>query len=138
METLVKIRPSQLEDALLVLPFSYVLSFLKFIDVVIKDKKMQNNHLTLICKLLFFIIKSNYRELVAQKNEELKLQINRVKQELRTALKGNADDLGFNVQGLKFIRQQWNLRHNLEFVDDYDQRKQEEKTVKKRIFETLV
>lgn len=138
METLVKIRPSQLEDALLVLPFSYVLSFLKFIDVVIKDKKMLNNHLTLICKLLFFIIKSNYRELVAQKNEELKLQINRVKQELRAALKGNADDLGFNVQGLKFIRQQWNLRHNLEFVDDYDQRKQEEKTAKKRIFETLV
>ncbi|CAL9738297.1 U3 small nucleolar RNA-associated protein 12 [Monosporozyma servazzii] len=137
MDTLTKIRPSQLEDALLVMPFSYVLKFLKFIDIVIKDKKMFNNRLALICKNLFFIVKANHKELVSQKNEELKLQIQRVKDELKSSLQSNEDDLGFNISGLKFIKQQWNLKHNFEFVDEYDQRKQEEKFAKKRVFETL-
>lgn len=138
METLTRIKPSQLEDALLVLPFSYVLRFLKFFDVVIQDKRVLYNHLPLICKNLYFIIKASHKELISQKNEELKLRITRVKDELRNALKSNEDDLGFNIEGLKFIRQQWNLKHNFEFVDEYDQKKQEEKMAKKRVFETLV
>lgn len=137
MDTLVKIKPSQLEDALLVLPFSYVLKFLKFIDIAMKDKQMLNNYLALICKNLFFIVKSNHKELVAQKNEALKQQINDVKNSLRNALKSNEDDLGFNIQGLKFIKQQWNLKHNYEFVDDYDQKDTEKKSAKKRVFGTL-
>ncbi|CCK71302.1 snoRNA-binding rRNA-processing protein DIP2 KNAG_0G02450 [Huiozyma naganishii CBS 8797] len=138
METLARIKPSQLEDALLILPFSYVLKFLKFIDIVLKNKKMLHNYLALICKNLFFIVRTNHKELISQKNEELKLQITRVKQELRNTLKQNEDALGFNIQGLKFIKQQWDLKHNFEFVDEYDQRIQEEKKAKKRIFETLV
>lgn len=137
MDTLVKIKPSQLEDALLVFPFSYVLKFLKFIDIVLNDQKLLNNHLALICKNLFFVVKSNHKELVSQKNEDLKLQINRVKNQLRNTLQSNVDDLGFNIQGLKFIKQQWNLRHNYEFVDEYDQKKQAEKSSKKRVFGTL-
>ena len=119
------------------MPFSYVLKFLKFIDIIIQDKKLFNNHLGLICKNLFFIVKSNHKELISQKNEELKLQIKRVKDELRSNLQSNVDDLGFNISGLKFIKQQWNLKHNFEFVDEYDQRVQEKKMSKKRVFETL-
>lgn len=137
MEILVRIKPSQLEDALLVLPFSYVLKFLRFIDLVIKDQNIASNHLPLICRNLFFLIKSNHNELVSQKNEELKMQIDRVKIALRNALKSKADDLGFNIQGLKFIKQQWNMKHSYEFVDEYDQKMQQEKFAKKRVFETL-
>lgn len=137
LDALTKIKASQLEDALLVMPFSYVLKFLKFIDIIIQDKKLFNNHLGLICKNLFFIVKSNHKELISQKNEELKLQIKRVKDELRSNLQSNVDDLGFNISGLKFIKQQWNLKHNFEFVDEYDQRVQEKKMAKKRVFETL-
>lgn len=137
MDTLTKIKPSQLEDALLVFPFSYVLRFLKFIDIVIQNKKLLNNHLPLICKNLFFIIKSNHNELVSQKNEALKLQINRVKSQLRKSLQANEDDLGFNLQGLKFIKQQWNLKHNFEFTDNLINDETTDKFVKKRVFETL-
>ncbi|GAV55124.1 hypothetical protein ZYGR_0AS04470 [Zygosaccharomyces rouxii] len=137
MDTLVRIKPSQLEDALLTLPFSYVLKFLKFLDTVLQDKKLLHNNLSLICKNLFFIVQSNHRELVSQKNEELKQRITRVKNELREALKNNEDDLGFNIEGLKFVKQQWNLKHNYEFVDEFEQKKQAEKTAKKRVFETL-
>lgn len=137
METLTKIHPSQLEDALLVLPFSYVLKFLKFMDRVLLDEKLLQNNLPLICKNLFFIVRSNHRELVSQKNEELKLRVMRVKDKLRGALKSTQDDLGFNIEGLFFIRQQWNLRHKFEFTDDYSQREFDEKARKKRVFETL-
>lgn len=138
LETLARIKPSQLEDALLVLPFSYVLKFFRFIDAALLDNRILQHNLPLICKNLFFIVKSNHRELVSQKNEELKLRIAKVKDLLRGALKSNEDDLGFNIEGLKFIRRQWDLRHKLEFVDDYSQREQEDKTAKKRVFETIV
>lgn len=137
MDALTRIKPSQLEDALLALPFSYVLKFLKFLDSVLSNKKLLHNHLPLVCKNLYFIVQSNHRELVSQRDEDLKLRITRVKNELREALITNEEDLGFNIEGLKFIRQQWNLKHNYEFVDQFDQIKQNDKSAKKRVFETL-
>lgn len=137
MDTLGKIKPSQLEDSLLVLPFSYVIKFFKFFDVIMKQKDLVLLHLSLICKILFFIVRTNNKELVAQKNEELKQRIERVKTNIRTMLQKNADDLGFNIAGLNFIKQQWNLRHNLEFTDDYSQLEHEKKVAKKRVFETV-
>lgn len=137
MDVLARIKPSQLEDALLVLPFSYVLEFLHFIELVIEDKSLVRRHLPLLCKNLFFIIKANHRELFSQKNEKLKIQIDRIKYGLRNSIKAKADDLGFNIQGLKFIKQQWNLKHNFEFSDDVIISKQDKK-VKKRVFETVV
>ncbi|KAH3901979.1 probable U3 small nucleolar RNA-associated protein 12 [Saccharomycodes ludwigii] len=144
LDTLVRIKPSQLEDALLVLPFSYVLKFLKFIDYYISnsynsnDKRLLVQYLGLLCKNLFFVIKCNYKELISQKNPALKLQITRVKDNLRKALKQNVDDLGFDLQGLRIMKQEWDLKHNLEFVDEYEQRENELKTSKKRIFENIV
>lgn len=137
LDTLAKIKPSQLEDSLLVLPFSYVIKFFKFFDVIMLQKDLVLSHLSLVCKILFFIVRNNNKELVAQKNEELKQRIERVKNSIRSMLQKNADDLGFNIAGLKFIKQQWNLRHNLEFTDDYEQLEHEKKTAKKRVFETV-
>lgn len=138
MDVLTKIKASQLEDALLVLPFSYVLNFLIFFDKVMDNKTLLHSNLALVCKILYFVIKSNHKELVAQKNEALKIRITKVKEELRSALKANVDDLGFNVEGLKFIKQQWDLKHKFEFVDEYDQRKEKEKSARKRVFETVI
>ncbi|SCU86360.1 LANO_0C07734g1_1 [Lachancea nothofagi CBS 11611] len=137
MDVLIRIRPSQLEDALLVLPFSYVLTLLQYIDLVVEEKTIVGRRLPLICRVLFFIIKSNHRELFSQKNEELKIQIDRIKLKLRSSVQSKADDLGFNLQGLKFIKQQWNLKHNFDFTDDVT-KSQKDNKVKKRVFETLV
>lgn len=137
IETLVKIKPSQIEDALMVMPFSYILKFLKFIDVVTTKAALLQKHISLVCKTLFFVIRFNYKELVAQKNANLKLQITRVKDNLRKSLKSNVDELGFNIEGMKFIKQQWELNHHLEFNDEYEEKNFEEKHSKKRVFGTL-
>ncbi|SCV00086.1 LAME_0G07426g1_1 [Lachancea meyersii CBS 8951] len=138
MDVLVKIRPSQLEDALLVLPFSYVLDVLQFIDLVLEEKSIMARRMPLVCRVLFFIIRSNHKELFSQKSPELKVQIDRIKLGLRNSIQNKVDDLGFNLQGLKFIKQQWNLKHNFDFSDDITKSSEADKRVKKRVFETLV
>ena len=121
----------------MVMPFSYILKFLKFIDVVTTKAALLQKHISLVCKTLFFVIRFNYKELVAQKNANLKLQITRVKDNLRKSLKSNVDEVGFNIEGMKFIKQQWELNHHLEFNDEYEEKNFEEKHSKKRVFGTL-
>jgi U3 small nucleolar RNA-associated protein 12 len=137
LETLTKIKPSQLEDALLVLPFSFVLKFFKVIEKWTNTNSILKERLALICRVLFFLIRSNLHELNSLKNENIKNQVINVKQKLRNELKDQTTELGFNMQGLKFLRNQWNLTHSTEFIDEYEQREHTEKTSKKRVFQTI-
>lgn len=135
LEVLIKIKPSQLEDALLVLPFSFVLKFFKIIKKFIENKVILKERLNLICKILFFLIKSNLKELNNLKNEEIKKLIDDIKELLRIELKLISNEIGYNSQGLSFLKNQWNLRHNLEFIDDYENKENIEKT--KRVYQTI-
>lgn len=137
LETLLKIKPSQLEDALLVLPFSFVLKFFRVIEKWTGINAILKQHIALICRVLFFLIRSNLHELNSLKNEKIKNQVINVKQKLRNELKDQTTELGFNIQGLKFLRNQWNLTHSTEFIDEYEQRQHVEKTAKKRVYQTL-
>lgn len=137
LETLLKIRPSQLEDALLVLPFSFVLKFFKVIEKWTKTTSILRQHLAIICRVLLFLIKSNLHELNSLKDEGIKKQITNVRSFLRSELKQNTNELGFNIQGLKFLQTQWNLTHNMEFIDEYENRAQVDKQSKKRVYQTL-
>ncbi|SCU87039.1 LAFA_0E04324g1_1 [Lachancea sp. 'fantastica'] len=137
MDVLIRIKPSQLEDALLVLPFSYVFDMLQYIYLVVEDKSIMTRRLPLVCRILFFLIRSNHRELFSQKNEELKVQVGKIRSSLRNSIQNKADDLGFNLQGLKFVKNQWNMKHNFDFTDDVT-KTGGDKRVKKRVFETLV
>lgn len=137
LETLVKVKPSQLEDALLVLPFSIVLKFFKVIEKWTNTTKVLKDRISLICRVLFFMIRSNLHELNSLRNEKIKNQVINVKQKLRNELKDQTTELGFNTQGLKFLRNQWNLTHNTEFIDEYEQREHVQKTAKKRVYQTL-
>lgn len=137
LETLLKIKPSQLEDGLLVLPFSFVLKFFRVIEKWTRSTSILRQYLSVICRVLFFLIRSNLYELNSLKDENIKRQITNVKSQLRTELKQNTNELGFNIQGLKVLQTQWNLAHNMEFIDEYENREQVEKKSKKRVFQTI-
>lgn len=137
LETLIKIKPSQLEDALLVLPFSFVLKFFRVIEKWTNVNSILKERLVLICRVLFFLVRSNLHELNSLKNEKIKNQVINVKQRLRTELKDQTTELGFNIQGLKFLKNQWNILHNTEFIDEYEQRQHVEKSAKKRVYQTI-
>lgn len=139
LNVLLKIRSSQLEDALLVLPFSYTVKLLEFIQIWTNDKNIGNNlvNIVVISKVLFFIIRSNAKELISQRDEELKNHLIQVKTQLRAELTKAAKQLGYNTQGLKFKRGQWKMTHEFEFIDENEQREHEEKKAIKRTFATV-
>lgn len=139
LNTITKIKSSQLEDALLVLPFSYTLKLLKFIEIWTNKDNITSNivNISLICKILFFVIRTNAKELIHQKDPHLKNQLIKVKQQLRDELTQAANQLGYNTQGLKFTRQQWKLNHETQFIDQADQKDFDDKKALKRSFPTV-
>lgn len=106
LNVLSKIRPAQLDDALLVLPFSYSLKLLQFIEIWTNKENITQNvvSISLICKVLFFVISSNSKELISQKDPHLKNQLIKVKEQLRQELLKTSNQLGVNTQGLKFVK----------------------------------
>ena len=139
LNTVLKIRASQLEDALLVLPFSYVVKLLEFVSLWTSAQNIGANlvNLAAIFKVLFFIVRTNAKELVSQKDEALRNHLMRVKKQLRGELARAAQQLGYNTQGLKYKRSQWKMEHELEFIDEHEQREHEEKHAAKRTFATV-
>lgn len=136
-----KIKSAQLDDALLVLPFSYTLKLLKFIEIWTNEENIKTNitSLSMISKILLFIIKSNARELINQRDVQIKNQLISVKQQLRQELNKMVQQLGINTQGLKYVKQQWKLNHELQFIDQDEQDKylNEKEQIKKRTFTTI-
>lgn len=134
-----KIRSAQLDDALLVLPFSYSLRLLKFIEIWTSKEHVKTNvvNMSLICKILFFVIQSNAKELISQKDPQIKNQMLKVKEQLRDELLQTCKQLGVNTQGLRFAKQQWKLTHETEFIDEAEQREYEDKKAAKRTFATI-
>ncbi|OBA22540.1 Utp12-domain-containing protein [Metschnikowia bicuspidata var. bicuspidata NRRL YB-4993] len=139
LAVLLKIRAAQLEDALLVLPFSYTVRLMRFVQIWTDADNLNGNlvHLAVICKVLFFVVRVNAKELISQRDETLRNHLVQVKTQLRTELAAAAHQLGYNTLGLKFQRAQWKLMHETEFIDEAEQRAHEDKRAVKRIFATV-
>jgi U3 small nucleolar RNA-associated protein 12 len=139
LSTIIKIKSAQLDDALMVLPFSYTLKLLRFLEIWTSKEYISTNvvNMLLISRILFFIVKTNARELINQKDPKIKNQLINVKSQLRGELTKTMNELGVNTQGLKFIKQQWKLTHETEFIDQQEQREYEDKKSTKRTFTTI-
>lgn len=140
LDALLKIKSSQLDDALLAMSFSYTVRFLKFINRLLSNEVKLIQHLQILVRVLTFIIRSNYRELVSQKDPSLKLQLQEVQLKLRQAIKGNINDLGFNLKGLRIVSNEWKNVHNLSYMDDddFETANKERLSARKRVFETTI
>lgn len=135
LDTLVKIKPSQLEDALLVLPFSYTTKLLDFVRIWTRPENRGKSGIRMprICKTLFFVMQANSMELISQKDPMLKKGILELKDQLRSILKETRDDLGYNIAGLKYIQKQWNESHSHIYQDNDE----EDKGKLKRAYTTI-
>ncbi|CAN3373398.1 hypothetical protein DIURU_000328 [Diutina rugosa] len=128
-----KVSPAQLDDALLVLPFSYTLKLLRMIEEWTKPESAQSlADMQLVCKVLFFVVRSNARELIQQKDAKLRQQLANVKDQIRSRLGAVADQVGTNTAAMRFVQQQWKLEHESGFGDDDAPAKG-----KKRVFTTV-
>ncbi|KAF9365558.1 hypothetical protein BGX34_009467 [Mortierella sp. NVP85] len=126
-----RIRPAELDEALLVLPFSAVTSLLNWLDVFVQ----REYNINLICRVLFFLIRSHHNQIVA--NRIMRPMLDSVRRNLRAGLQKQKDILGFNVAGLSYIRREYEANNTSDFFDEEAVRKDEEKkqeSEKKRKF----
>jgi U3 small nucleolar RNA-associated protein 12 len=97
LNTLAKIPASQLHDALLVLPFSSLPALFTFLAIWVKKQW----NVTLTCRVLFFMLKTHQRQIVASR--ELKSVLEGMRDDLRSGLGNNKDLIGFNMAALRFV-----------------------------------
>jgi U3 small nucleolar RNA-associated protein 12 len=126
LNTLAKIPAAQLHDALLVLPFASLPALFTFIAIWVQKQW----NVTLTCRVLFFMLKTHQKQIVASR--ELKTTLENMRDDLRRTLIGNKDLIGFNVAALRFVGERVDDAKyvRLEDMDKLD----EEQNRKKRAF----
>jgi U3 small nucleolar RNA-associated protein 12 len=128
LSTFQKIPASQLQDALLVLPFSVLPALFTFISIWIQRQW----DITLVCRVLFFMLKTHQRQIVASR--ELKGVLESMRRELRSSLGEVKDLLGFNLAAVRFVEQAAGERSVVR-IEDVDKVATEQgKEVRKRAF----
>ncbi|KAI9207367.1 WD40-repeat-containing domain protein [Polychytrium aggregatum] len=107
-----RIRLSDLNEALLVLPFGKVVSLLKV--VLFWIEKRWNKLLS--SRILFFLLNVHHSQLVTTRT--LRPTLIRLRKEIHNSLQEHRDIIGFNLAGLRYLRTQWEAEHSTEFYDD--------------------
>ena len=98
LKVAIKILPAQLDDALLVLPFDFVISLVKYLDYW--ASKEWNTPFT--AKVLFFLIRNYHSQIVA--NRVMRSTLITLRTRLNTALRRQKVTIGYNLAGLNHVR----------------------------------
>ena len=107
-----KIKAAALQDALLVLPFDKVVSFFTFLRIW--AQRQWNMPLT--CRILFFMLKTHHKQLVASKS--LRPLLDEIREQLRGALQAQKDEMGFNLAALRFVGRRMGEMGEKRYVDE--------------------
>ena len=98
LHTVRSIPLSELEEALLVLPFEGVNDLIHFLTEMITER-MQ---VELVSRVLFFVLRLHHLQIVS--NQSLRQDIELLKLSVRAQLEDHKQTLGFNMAGLKYIQ----------------------------------
>ena len=107
-----KIKAAALQDALLVLPFDKVVSLFTFLRIW--AQRQWNMPLT--CRILFFMLKTHHKQLVASKS--LRPMLDEIREQLRGALQAQKDEMGFNLAALRFVGRRMGEMGKKQYVDE--------------------
>lgn len=128
MSVLQRIKASALHDALLVLPFASVPILFTFLNIF----AMRSMNIPLTCRILFFMLKTHHKQIVASRT--MKVMLDGIRTNLRATLKRQKDEMGVNIAALKVVGMQIRDKSVKDYVDENWEDEQEEKKAKKRAF----
>ncbi|KAF6841506.1 WD domain-containing protein [Colletotrichum plurivorum] len=128
MSVLSRIKASALHDALLVLPFSTVPMLFTFLNIF--AKRAMNIPLT--CRILFFMLKTHHRQIVASRT--MRAMLDGIRANLRAALRRQKNEMGFNIAALKVVGMQLQEKSVKDYVDENWDEGDDSKSVRKRAF----
>ncbi|KAK6513742.1 hypothetical protein TWF506_008179 [Arthrobotrys conoides] len=132
LDTVTKVQASHLQDALLVLPFDKVIDFFRILEIW--AKKEWNMPLT--CRILFFLLKTHHESVVASKKTRGLLE--GIRNALKEGLRRQKDEMGFNLAGVRYIKEKVGSKAQSGYLDveEYEKEEKEQKG-KKRAFITV-
>ncbi|ODQ52305.1 WD domain, G-beta repeat-containing protein [Saitoella complicata NRRL Y-17804] len=131
LDVVQKVKPAHLQDALLVLPFDKVIALLTFIDIW----AAREWNIPLICRILFFLLKTHQSQIVA--NRINRPMLDSVRSHLRKALQKQKDVMGYNLAALRYIKREWESYNTKDFLDEEKMVEEQNKQTKKRVFSTV-
>lgn len=125
-----KIKAAALQDALLVLPLDKVAAL--FIFLRIWAQRQWNMALT--CRILFFMLKTHHKQIVASK--AMRATLDEIRQQLRSALQSQKNEMGFNLAALRFVGNKMGDMSRTNYVDEklWDEEEEVAQGRKKRGF----
>jgi len=121
LDVLKKVKSSELEESLLVLPFSYVIDLLRLIN-----RWVHNSWEVELCaRCLFFLLRVHHNQIVA--NQVLLDTIESSRNIVTKQLKEIKDQIGFNIAGMKFIQSEMEAKNFVFFADASEKLKKKKK-----------
>uniref|UniRef100_A0A8C5TXW2 WD repeat domain 3 n=1 Tax=Malurus cyaneus samueli TaxID=2593467 RepID=A0A8C5TXW2_9PASS len=115
---------SELEESLLVLPFSYVPDLLRLFNEYIQ----LGSDVELLCRALLFLLKIHFGQITG--NQMLVTVIENLKK--TTISRVSEDVLGFNMAGLQFLQREIEAKEEVTFFADATERFEEKKRKRKK------
>ncbi|KAM9245162.1 WD repeat-containing protein 3 isoform 2-T3 [Dugong dugon] len=120
------IKSSELEESLLVLPFSYVPDVLKLFNEFIQ----QGFDVELLCRCLFFLLRIHFGQITS--NQMLVPVIEKLKETTISKVSQVRDVIGFNMAGLDYLKRECEAKSEVMFFADATSNLEEKKRKRKK------
>ncbi|XP_035378953.1 WD repeat-containing protein 3 isoform X2 [Electrophorus electricus] len=135
LDVIRKVRSSELEVSLLVLPFSYVPDLLTLFSTHLQ----QGLEVELVCRCLFYLLRIHFGRITS--NQMLLSVIDDLRTHTITKVREIRDLLGFNSAGLQFLQRETESRENMMFftaaADTFKEKKKKKKRKRERAVLTV-
>nr|XP_039255830.1 WD repeat-containing protein 3-like [Styela clava] len=125
LQILKKIKSADLEESLLVLPFSYVPDFLKLLNEFVSN----GWEVELSCRCLLYLLKVHQG--VISSSDVLVPVLEHLQENTESGVKKLQDTIGFNMAALNHLKRQIEAKNEIMFFDDATE-KFSQKTKKKK------
>ncbi|KAI4898120.1 hypothetical protein NFI96_015384 [Prochilodus magdalenae] len=112
LEVIKKVRSSELEVSLLVLPFPYIPDLLSLFNTYIKH----GLEVELVCRCLFFLLRIHFGQITG--NQMLLSVIDDLRTNTISKVREIRDVLGFNSAGLQFLQREIESKEDVMFFAD--------------------
>ncbi|KAI1436335.1 WD domain-containing protein [Xylaria sp. CBS 124048] len=120
---------SALNDSLLVLPFATVPILFTFLNIFAE----RSMNIPLTCRILFFMLKTHHRQIVASRT--MRAMLDDIRANLRRVLRRRKDEMGYNLAALKVAALQIRENSVKDYVDEnWDDGTEGAENVRKRAF----
>ncbi|XP_068122402.1 WD repeat-containing protein 3 isoform X2 [Hyperolius riggenbachi] len=126
LDVMKKVRSSELEESLLVLPFSYIPDLL----TLFRDYIQCSQEVELICRCLFFLLRIHFGQITS--NQMLLGVIEDLKNCTISKVAEARDVMGVNMAALQFLKREIEAKEEVLFFADATERFEEKKRKRKK------